>query len=101
MRKEKIKEADSVVVLLNKQHKSVEITWYDPTSKPSWQDMSETDFDPNVCVSRGYLLRNDEDFVTICMHLSASIIGCDDCGHVGDTFTLPKGCIVRMRFLKE
>jgi len=42
------------------KYPSVRITWLDGASHDAWQDVSELDVEPVVCITRGVLCRETE-----------------------------------------
>lgn len=103
MNKKLLKEIESVANSLSGKYKTVEIVWLDPSSVPSWQDTDFVlKFIPNICVSRGFLVEENENFLIMATHLSASFTeNSMCCGQVGDVFTIPINSVIKKRFIKE
>ena len=73
----------------------VEVKWRDACSRGGWRDVSHTHHDRPLCVtSVGYLLHKDKRRVTLALSLAAN----DD---VGDTLTVPRSWILRVRTLRS
>lgn len=74
--------------------KFVEVLWNDAASTATWTDVASL---PGVvqCVSRGWLLIDDAQQVTL-----AATIQVKDGGEVGEVVSIPRGMVTKMRALK-
>ena len=73
----------------------VEVTWVDTTSWHTW--LEEQDYrglKPTVCVSVGYLLKNDKRVVRMAMSHGSE----DTYGMIK---VIPQGCIRKVRTLRK
>ena len=74
--------------------KIVEIEWADSCGiQDVWESRDADTLHPSLNVSVGYLCEATAKLVTICQSLSPS--------QLGRRFTIPRGCIRRMRTLKH
>ncbi len=80
--------------MTKKRLKFVEILWHDAISDSEWMDVKSL---PVVvpCVSRGWLLIDDAQQVTL-----AATIQVQDGGSVGEVVSIPRGMVHKMRTLK-
>ncbi len=77
-----------------KRLKFVEVAWSDAVSTANW--LSPGELPPVVdCVSRGWLLIDDKQQVTL-----AATIQVQDGGEVGEIVSIPRGMVQKMRTLK-
>jgi len=70
------------------------VTWVDSTTYPGWQGLDKAwTALPYEIQSTGFIIRNDDTFLTLAMSLSDH-----DTGEMGalDTLVLPKGCVMRV-----
>jgi len=77
-----------------KEPKFVEVEWADAISTADWRDDHHL---PAVvkCTSRGWLLIDDDEQVTLAGTLQEG-----DDGHVGEIVSIPRGMVKRIRRLK-
>lgn len=68
--------------------------WDDAYSHGGWHERNREVDHVARCVTVGILLYNDKEQVTISQNTS------NTSGNVGDTISIPKGCIKRIRYLK-
>jgi hypothetical protein len=74
--------------------KIVEITWEDSTGvNTTWEDRDSKPLDPIVINSVGYLLESNKDFVTICQS--------ESCDQLGRRFSIPRGCIKKIKIIRR
>lgn len=72
----------------------VEIEWLDSVGKPEVWEFADADpLEPSSIVSIGYLWKETSDAVTICQSQSPS--------QVARRFTIPRGCIRRLRTIRH
>ena len=74
--------------------KLVLIEWEDSYSYGGWHARDSGLDIVAACVSMGLLIDGNDNQVTIAQSMSKTS------GNIGDTITIPKGCIKRMRTLK-
>ena len=72
--------------------KLVLVEWEDSCELSGWHVLSDNDCISN-CISAGLLCSEDEKQVVIAQSRSCT-------GSIGDTISIPKGCITRIRYLK-
>ncbi len=77
-----------------KRPRFVEVEWDDAHSTAEWTERTKLP-DVTKCVSRGWLLRNDKEAVTLAATLQ--IQNGDD---VGEIVSIPRGMVKKMRTLK-
>ena len=74
----------------------VEVTWADATSVTAWATLDEHQaVEPRVVKSAGYLSRADKSSVQIVQSVQQ-----DPDGLVGDSLTIPRGWVKRIRRLR-
>ncbi len=66
----------------------VEIRWVDPASTLGWRPPAE-DITPSEVHGVGFLVRETEEYVVICGHVSED-------GNWADPISIPQGCVVKM-----
>lgn len=77
-------------------HRFVEVTWWDSHSSANWRSWDETleqHKDPCICVTIGFLIKQDKFAVSV-----ASSIG-PNTGTYGGVWTIPRGMVKRIRYL--
>lgn len=74
--------------------KFVEVIWEDAASNDGWISNTE-DTSPEIIISRGWLIRETNKYITI-----ASALHCSSAEEIGSTQTIPIGMIVSRRELK-
>lgn len=76
----------------------VEVVWIDSTATERWITLEEMnaalDDDTLECRSAGYLLRDQDDRITILLSQSS-------CGNVANAITIPRSAIRKMSVLKS
>ena len=72
----------------------VEVEWHDAHSTAEWTERKSL---PSVtkCVSRGWLLRDDKEAVTL-----AATLQVENGDDVGEIVSIPRGMVQKMRTLK-
>lgn len=48
-----------------KKYKKVIVNWIDSSGMAGWTHSVEGDFRPHNCVTSGYLLKNEKDFIVV------------------------------------
>lgn len=75
----------------------VEIEWLDSIGVPAvWEDAVEAEAGslvPSIITTVGYLWESAENFVTVCQSMSPA--------QVARRFSIPRGCIVKMRTIRK
>lgn len=80
--------------MAKKRPKFVEVEWSDAHSTAEWTDRKSL---PPVtkCVSRGWLLRDDKEAVTL-----AATLQIENGDDVGEIVSIPRGMVQKMRALR-
>ena len=73
--------------------KRIEITWIDAEQDTEWEDQDNIDEPKTKFVTRGFLLKKDDNYVYVATTLGVE--GNKDCS----TFRIPHGCIEEMKSL--
>ena len=74
-----------------------EVKWIDSCSSSTWKT-SEDIQEPVLCYTSGYVVKDTKLYVTI----AASIcLFTDDNHHISDQISIPKGCIVSRKKIKD
>lgn len=71
----------------------VEVHWKDAASRAEWQVRGEKSKLAEV-IHRGWLYEEDGDSISLCAGVVMGKTGVTD---VGDTITIPRGCIVTIK----
>ena len=70
------------------------IEWEDSCTEPTWHRRDSGLDTTASCVSVGVMVHEDTSKITIFQSISITT------GNIGDTITIPRGCIKRIRKLK-
>lgn len=69
------------------------VTWIDSASQGGWRRLNETDNDPVVVESVGYVLYNNAKAITLVQSVAKH-------GDVNACMTIPKACVQSIRRIK-
>ena len=70
------------------------VEWVDAISNSGWHSPKKELCEVSSCVTVGFLLYDEEDIITIAQNINITS------GNIGDTISIPKGCVKRVRTLK-
>jgi len=80
-----------------KRYRAVIVEWLDTNSQSEWSTLEGLP-SPASCTSHGRLVVDEPDYVVLCGSIAD---GEDDDERFGDATAIPRGCIVRIRTVRE
>lgn len=77
--------------------KRIEVIWHDPKNYAVWNPVN-AQFEPAVCASIGWVLHDDDQYLTLCHTLGDPDFDVEKA--VLGVLVIPKGCVKSRRYLK-